>query len=236
MHATPDRLERLTSMGISFVSLGIQSFDEAMLRHLARPTSPETNMQAIEQAVGRFACVDADLIFDVAFEAPEVFLNDLERCFRYGVDQVSTYPLMRFGYTPFGKAPHDARAEHDVLRRASDARGALGIRSALGLDVQSTRLTLLHLDHPAVLHRARGRWRVVHRAPVHGERIRGRAVRAGRRRRRACPSRAPCRSARRPTRRTTCSGRRTPVASASPTWSGSSVGSRRSSGEQSPTW
>ena len=120
VHATPDRLERLRSMGISFISLGIQSFDAAMLRHLARPTSPETNRRAIEQAVGRFACVDADLIFDVAFEAPEVFLNDLERCFSYGVDQVSTYPLMRFGYTPFGKAPHDARAEHDVLRRASD--------------------------------------------------------------------------------------------------------------------
>ena len=119
-HATPDRLERLQSMGITFVSLGIQSFDAAMLRHLARPTSPETNMQAIEQALGRFACVDADLIFDVAFEAPEIFLNDLERCFRYGVDQVSTYPLMRFGFTPFGKAPHDARAEHAVLRRASE--------------------------------------------------------------------------------------------------------------------
>jgi oxygen-independent coproporphyrinogen-3 oxidase len=56
----------------------------------------------------------------VAFETPETVLRDLERCFRYGVDQVSTYPLMRFGYTPFGKAPHDARAEHDVLRRASD--------------------------------------------------------------------------------------------------------------------
>lgn len=109
MHATPDRLEHLRSMGITFVSVGIQSFDAAMLRHLARPTSPETNMQAIEQTLGRFSCVDADLIFDVAFEAPEVFLSDLERCFRYGVDQVSTYPLMRFGFTPFGKARHDAR-------------------------------------------------------------------------------------------------------------------------------
>ena len=126
MHATPDRLDRLRSMGIAFVSLGIQSFDGPMLRHLARPTSPETNMQAIENALGRFACVDADLIFDVAFEAPEVFLSDLERCFRYGVDQVSTYPLMRFGYTPFGKGAHDARAEHAVLRRATDLAARWG--------------------------------------------------------------------------------------------------------------
>ena len=32
-----------------------------------------------------------------------------------GVDQVSTYPLMRFGYTPFGVARHDRRREHAVL-------------------------------------------------------------------------------------------------------------------------
>jgi oxygen-independent coproporphyrinogen-3 oxidase len=120
VHATPDRLDHLRSLGVAFISLGIQSFDGAMLRRLARPTSPKTNIRAIENAVGRFTCVDADLIFDVAFEAPEVFLDDLERCFQLGVDQVSTYPLMRFNYTPFGKGPHDARAEHAVLRRASD--------------------------------------------------------------------------------------------------------------------
>jgi oxygen-independent coproporphyrinogen-3 oxidase len=118
--ATPDRINALIGMGINFVSLGIQSFDEATLRHLCRPTSPRDNLQALENSLGRFACLDVDLIFDVAFQLPDVFLADLERRFRAGVDQVSTYPLMRFGFTPFGKAKHFPRAEHQVLRRATD--------------------------------------------------------------------------------------------------------------------
>ena len=42
------------------------------------------------------------------------------------VDQISTYPLMHFGFTPFGKAPHAPRAEHDLLRRACELAGRLG--------------------------------------------------------------------------------------------------------------
>jgi oxygen-independent coproporphyrinogen-3 oxidase len=40
--------------------------------------------------------------------------------FSLGVDQVSTYPLMRFGFIPFGKTVHQPGAEHQVLRRPSD--------------------------------------------------------------------------------------------------------------------
>ena len=47
------------------------------------------------------------------------FLDDLLWCFEHGVDQVSTYPLMPFGYTPFGAAHHDRCREHEVLRQAT---------------------------------------------------------------------------------------------------------------------
>ena len=42
------------------------------------------------------------------------------------MDQVSTYPLMRFGYTPFGSARHARRREHEVLAEASRLAGAHG--------------------------------------------------------------------------------------------------------------
>ena len=35
------------------------------------------------------------------------------------MDQVSTYPLMRFGFTPFGAARHDRTREHEVLAEAT---------------------------------------------------------------------------------------------------------------------
>jgi len=117
-HATPANLERLRSMGFNFVCLGVQSFDDEVLRHLGRPNTARQNRAAIENAVGRFDCVDVDLIFDVAFRDGAAFLKDVETCVSLGVEQISTYPLMRFGYTPFGKAPHARRLEHDLLGQA----------------------------------------------------------------------------------------------------------------------
>ncbi len=125
-HADPETLDRLKDVGFDYLSLGLQSFDPDMLNHLHRPHDRDDNLRALENAVGRFACVDVDLILDVGFESEETFLNDLEICLRAGVDQVSSYPMMRFGYTPFGKARHDRRAEHRVLRAGQCLAESLG--------------------------------------------------------------------------------------------------------------
>ena len=97
-----------------------------MLRHLGRLNTAGDNRRSLAATVGRFACVNADLIFDVAFSDPAVFLHDFEACCRSGVDQISTYPLMHFGFTPPGKTPHAPRAEHELLRRASEVAERLG--------------------------------------------------------------------------------------------------------------
>jgi len=125
-HATRDGVARVRALGFDYVSLGIQSFDARVLRHLGRLNTAEDNRRALAETVGRFACVNADLIFDVAFADPSVFLSDFDACCRSGVDQISTYPLMHFGYTPFGKAPHAARLEHDLLREACEIADRLG--------------------------------------------------------------------------------------------------------------
>lgn len=119
-HASPDNLDRLVQMGINYVSLGIQSLNERVLRHLHRPNTVMENRSALHAVAGRFECVDVDLIFDVAFEDRETFLRDLEICFGAGVEQVSTYPLMRFGYTPFGKTVHQPGKERRLLREAAE--------------------------------------------------------------------------------------------------------------------
>lgn len=118
-HATPETVARLRDIGITHASLGVQSFDERMLRHLGRPGTTEANLRALANMLGAFDCVDVDLIFDVAFRDPSIFLRDVETCLSAGVDQVSTYPLMRFGYTPFGKTGHDPAIEHEILREAA---------------------------------------------------------------------------------------------------------------------
>lgn len=129
-HGTPQRLDRLVTAGITAVSIGAQSFHDGVLRRLRRPHDAATSRAAVEAALGRFACVDVDLIVDVAWEQtgafPGAFLDDVRTCFALGVDQVSTYPLMRFGFTPFGAARHDRRHEHAVLREATRLAGSMG--------------------------------------------------------------------------------------------------------------
>ena len=125
-HVTPETVARLHELGFTHVSLGVQSFDERMLRHLGRLNTAGDNRRALAASVGSFACVNADLIFDVVVGDPAVFLRDFEACCRSGVDQISTYPLMHFGFTPSGKATHAPRAEHELLRRAGEVADRLG--------------------------------------------------------------------------------------------------------------
>jgi oxygen-independent coproporphyrinogen-3 oxidase len=129
-HATPERLDRLVGMGVTAVSVGAQSFHDGVLRQLRRPHDAAASRAAVENALGRFGCVDVDLIVDVAWEDhdafPRAFLHDALTCFGLGVDQVSTYPLMRFGYTPFGAARHNRRREHAVLTEVTALAHTMG--------------------------------------------------------------------------------------------------------------
>lgn len=129
-HATVPRLEQLRAIGFNAVSIGAQSFHDGVLQRLHRPHDGRTALAAVQAAAGRFDLVDVDLIVDVALDAPAAypgaFIADVRTCFELGVDQVSTYPLMRFGYTPFGTARHDRRREHEVLREVSELAGRMG--------------------------------------------------------------------------------------------------------------
>ncbi len=121
-HGTPERLDRLAALGFTSVSIGAQSFNDVVLRRLRRPHDAAASRAATRNAIGRFDTVDVDLIVDVEWgdgALTGAFLDDLLWCFQHEVDQVSTYPLMRFGYTPFGAAHHDRRREHEVLRQAT---------------------------------------------------------------------------------------------------------------------
>lgn len=128
-HGTPERLDRLAELGFTAVSIGAQSFHDVVLHRLRRPHDGAASRVATTNALGRFDTVDVDLIVDVEWgdgALTGAFLDDLLTCFELGVDQVSTYPLMRFGYTPFGRARHDRHREHEVLRQATELAERMG--------------------------------------------------------------------------------------------------------------
>lgn len=127
-HGTPARLDELAAMGFSAVSIGAQSFSDEVLHRLRRPHDADRARAAVVAAVDRFDLVDVDLIIDVELDdqLAGAFLRDLAASFELGAQQVSTYPLMRFGYTPFGRAHHDRAHEHAVLAEATRVAHAHG--------------------------------------------------------------------------------------------------------------
>ena len=123
-----EEFSMLRDMGISYISIGIQSMNEEVLRYLKRPNSVDDNVKTLKSIKKFFDFVDADLIFDSVKFDENVVVEDAKKLFEFGVDQISIYPLMRFGYTPFGKGKHDRKKEHLILKKVEEIGCKYGYR------------------------------------------------------------------------------------------------------------
>jgi len=92
---TPEMVTALKNAGIQRLSLGVQSFDDGMLKSMGRVlcTGAEARRK-IGLALGQFATVNVDLIFNFPFQTPEKFAEDIRIFQEMGIDQVTFYPLM----------------------------------------------------------------------------------------------------------------------------------------------
>jgi len=94
-------LSSLKNSGVNMASLGVQTFHDRLLSMLGRDYDGKLARQACERLlqVG-FATVDVDLIFAIPTQNREEAETDVEIACKLGVDQISTYPLLSFSYTP----------------------------------------------------------------------------------------------------------------------------------------
>ncbi|MDR1497564.1 MAG: radical SAM family heme chaperone HemW [Puniceicoccales bacterium] len=88
------RLDALREIGVTRISLGVQSFDEETLSALGRRHTPRQIRQAWEwiRAAG-FRDVSMDLIFAVPGQEETRWSTDLAEAVRLGPDHISTYCL-----------------------------------------------------------------------------------------------------------------------------------------------
>ena len=102
--ATVERLEQLKRYRVNRISLGIETFQDALLKILGRGYTGEQAEQAILNAkhVG-FDCVDVNLIYGIPGQTGQDLINDVKRCIALGVDHLSAYPLITFEHTRLGK-------------------------------------------------------------------------------------------------------------------------------------
>ncbi len=92
---TPEIVAALKNAGVKRLSLGVQSFDDEMLKSMGRVlcTGAEAK-QKIGLALGKFETVNVDLIFNFPFQTPDKFASDVKIFKEMGIDQVTFYPLM----------------------------------------------------------------------------------------------------------------------------------------------
>jgi len=130
---TEDRLAVLKALGVTRVSLGVQSFNDGLLDALGRQHTPAQVYRAYEliRAKG-FASVNLDLMFALPGQTEEQWRADLDEAMRLAPDHLSTYCLTFEEDTALwvklsqGKVKLDADKEAVFYQRTWDYLAAAG--------------------------------------------------------------------------------------------------------------
>ena len=110
LDAHPALLRSLKNSGVNLASLGVQTFHDRLLRLLGRNYDGKLARQACQRLLQTgFATVDVDLIFAIPTQSRQEAETDVETACKLGADQISTYPLLAFSYTPLRKQLHKAK-------------------------------------------------------------------------------------------------------------------------------
>ena len=90
-----ENMALLKAAGINRLSIGVQSFDNDILKSMGRLTgSGEEAKEKLEMAQGNFDTVNADFIFNFPSQSVEQFAADVDTFKTMGIDQATFYPLM----------------------------------------------------------------------------------------------------------------------------------------------
>jgi coproporphyrinogen III oxidase-like Fe-S oxidoreductase len=96
-HLREPVLAALAAAGVGRLSVGVQSFDDELLREMQRFAPYGSGAQIRERlaaARGRFATLNVDMIFNLPNQTRAMLERDLATLLELDVDQVSFYPLM----------------------------------------------------------------------------------------------------------------------------------------------
>ncbi|MGI9246100.1 MAG: coproporphyrinogen III oxidase family protein [Steroidobacteraceae bacterium] len=96
-HLERGSLEAYRAAGVTRLSVGVQSFDDGLLRRMERLDrygDARLVEQRIAGAMGIFPTLNVDMIFNLPGQTLAMLENDLDVIERLRVDQVSFYPLM----------------------------------------------------------------------------------------------------------------------------------------------
>jgi oxygen-independent coproporphyrinogen-3 oxidase len=126
---TPSSGEGREPGHFSMASVGIQSFNEQLLRNLGR-NSEKNFFKALRILTPNgkplFKTIDIDLIFGIPGQTPETLADDFSMAVEAGATQISTYPFIDFSYTNTKHPPVSPRMKKKLLRKLVDTANSFG--------------------------------------------------------------------------------------------------------------
>ncbi len=112
---TPENIAQLQELGINRLSVGVQSFDNTLLKAMGRTLfKGEDSIEKLRLAQGKFDTVNVDLMFNFPTQTLDQFKSDLRIFKDLGSDQATFYPLM--------PSPHKLDALTRKFRRVDTSR------------------------------------------------------------------------------------------------------------------
>lgn len=93
-NATLEYLQALKALGINRLSIGAQTFDDAILKIIGRRHDSKQIEQALEYAIkAGFENISLDLIYGLPMQSIEDFLADLKKAISFPIKHISLYGL-----------------------------------------------------------------------------------------------------------------------------------------------
>lgn len=128
-----DKLVVLKEFGINRLSMGVQTFDDELLKEIGRTHTKKSVEQAIERCrrVG-FDNISIDLMFGLPKQDPNHFRDTIDRAIQLGVEHISAYSLkieektvffnrQRKGKLTLPPEDDEVMMYQDLLKLTSDA-------------------------------------------------------------------------------------------------------------------
>jgi len=107
------RFRGFREAGVNRISLGVQSFDDAMLAALGRIHSADEARRGVQAAAASFANVNIDLMYGLPGQTLDMARADIQAALACGVPHISAYQLTIEPNTVFYRRP-PALPEHDL--------------------------------------------------------------------------------------------------------------------------
>lgn len=101
---TPEFLEKTRRLGINRISIGIQAFQDDLLKKIGRRHTAAEGMQAVKRAwKAGYRNISIDLMYDLPGQSPEDFRRSLEKAVHLPITHLSVYSLIIEEGTPFDR-------------------------------------------------------------------------------------------------------------------------------------